>query len=67
MLHHSSNIGKIFSTTILEPFRKIYEKRGFAHWFVGEGPDSGIFGSADAACASILQNYADIEIDSNSD
>lgn len=61
MLHHSTNIGAVLFTTVLEPFRKLYEKRAFAYRLLGEGPDSGIFGTADNACAAIMQNYTEIE------
>lgn len=66
MLHHSTNIGAILFSTVLEPFRKMYAKRAFVHWFVGEGPDSGIFGSVDNACASILQSYSELEVENQS-
>lgn len=39
-------------------FDKLYEKRGFVHWFSGEGMESGEFSAAREELYSISNDYS---------
>ncbi|CDW72895.1 alpha-tubulin [Stylonychia lemnae] len=42
---------------LAENFDKLYSKRAFLHWYLGEGPSEGFFGESREDLANIIQRY----------
>lgn len=58
-LNNSSAVIQAFEA-IEKKFDVMYAKRAFAHWFVGEGLESGEFSECRETLAQVVQDYKEL-------
>ena len=54
-------------TRMAHKFDIMYAKRGFVHWYVGEGMEEGEFSAAREYLDKLITDYAKLENDTSED
>lgn len=58
-LSHHTTIKHTFQRIVNE-FRELYGKRGFVHWYVGEGLSEGFFSEAYETLRHMIRDYEEL-------
>ncbi|KAL4436195.1 hypothetical protein ABPG74_018179 [Tetrahymena malaccensis] len=64
LLANNTSISSIFQN-MAQKFDKLYDKRAFVHWYVGEGMESDEFACAREELQALIRDYEEVSIESN--
>ncbi|EAS07180.1 tubulin/FtsZ family, GTPase domain protein (macronuclear) [Tetrahymena thermophila SB210] len=64
LLANNTSINSIFQI-MAQKFNKMYDKRAFVHWYVGEGMESDEFACARENLLAIIKDYEEVSTETN--
>ena len=60
MIGNNTFISRIFSERISKKYDLLYSQYAYCHWYLGEGPEAGIFPAAREELGWLEKDYLDV-------